>query len=225
MEYLENQKILYVDDEKYIRENAIDYLTLYCNHVYGAKDGLEAFELYNMIRPDIIITDIKMPNLNGLELVRKIRTNDKNTKIIIATAYLETDYLLESIELGLIKYLIKPITQDKLLPVLNSCLDDLVEKKSIFAIDQNHYYDIFNKVLFKNNQQIALTKKEIYSMELLIKNNSRAVTYEEFNSYVWSGEMTIDALRTVIRELRNKISKESITNVSGIGYKIQNHDN
>ncbi len=220
MNELKNLRILYIDDEKAIRDNAIEYLSFYCDEVYGAQDGLDGFEEYKRLKPDIIITDIKMPKLNGLEMVERIREKDSNTKIIIATAFLETSYLLQALELGLIKYLVKPITADKILPVLKSCVQNLKQNSSIFKIDEKFTFDIFNKTLFCNKEQITLTKKELLTLELLVTNSNRAVRYEEFNNYVWDSMMTEDALRAIIKELRKKISKNSIRNVSGIGYQI-----
>lgn len=221
MEKLKNIKILYIDDEDLIRSNAVEYLEFYCDNVYEAKDGLEGIEVYEKYKPDIIITDIKMPKLNGLEMVRQIRQKDKTTRIIVATAFLETSYLLEAIDLGLVKYLTKPITEDKLLPILKSCVLDVFEDKSIFFFENDISFDMLNKTLFKNEIQIMLTKKELMFLELLLKNNKRAVQYSELSNYVWNGNMSEDAIRSIVKELRKKISKQTIKNVSGIGYQVQ----
>ncbi|MFK2823731.1 response regulator transcription factor [Arcobacter sp. YIC-80] len=220
MEKLKNLKILYIDDEDFIRKNAVEYLEFYCDNVYEAKDGIEGIEVYKKTKPDIIITDIKMPKLNGLQMVEQIRVDDKTTKIIVATAFLETSYLLQAVELGLVKYLTKPITEDKLLPVLKVCVMDLIDNKSIFELGNDFIFDTLNKTLFKEKKQILLTKKELLFLELLIKNSKRAVTYNELSSYVWDGNMSEDAIRSVVKELRKKLSKKSIKNISGIGYQI-----
>ena len=220
MNDLKNLKILYIDDESLIRENAVEYLSFYCDNVYEADNGINGLETYEKFQPDIIISDIKMPKLNGIDMVKKIRQQDKKTKIILATAFLETSYLLEAIELGLVKYLIKPITANKLLPVIKSCIEDIVEDKSIFYLNNEFSFDILNKTLFHKNEQIILTKKELLFLELLIKNNKRAVKYSEFNSYVWQGEMTEDSMRSIVKDIRKKISKNIIRNLSGIGYQI-----
>jgi len=220
MNQLRNLKILYIDDEYYIRVNAVEYLKFYCNNVFEAKDGIAGLEAYNKYKPNIIITDIKMPKLNGIEMVKRIREKDKKTKIILATAFLETSYLLQAVELGLVKYLIKPITADKLLPVLKSCINNTIEDKSIYHLGNDFLFDILNTTLFHNKEPISLTKKEILFLELLVRNHKRAVKYDELNNYVWKGEMSEDAIRTVVKELRRKISKQTIKNISGIGYQI-----
>ncbi len=220
MKKLKNLKLLYIDDEDFIRENAVEYLNFYCDNVYEACDGEEGFSVYEQYKPDIIITDIKMPKLNGLELVKKIRQKDKETRIIIATAFLETSYLLQAVELGLVKYLIKPITEDKLLPILKSCCTDLICENSIFELGNKFRFDTLNQTLFLDSKQIELTRKELLFLEILIKNYQRAVKYDELNNHIWGGEMSDDALRSIVKEVRKKISKDVIKNISGIGYKI-----
>lgn len=217
---MKNLKILYIDDEEFIRKSAVMYLKFYYENVYEACNGIDGFKKYEEIKPDIIITDIKMPKLNGLDMVKKIREKDLKTKIIIATAFLETSYLLEAVELGLVKYLIKPITEDKLLPILDSCFESLVDDKSIFKLGGDFTFDILNETLFYENKKVSLTKTELELLVLLIQNQKRAVKYDEINNRVWNGEMSDDALRSSIRDLRRKTSKESIKNVSGIGYQI-----
>jgi len=220
MNKLKNLKVLYIDDEDNIRKSAVEYLSFYCDNIYQAEDGVSGLEAYEKHSPDIIITDIKMPKLNGIEMVKKIRQKDKKTKIIIATAFLETSYLLKAVELGLIKYLIKPITANKLLPVLKSCTEDIVEEKSVFKLGDDFIFDIFNKALFYKEELVFLAKKELMFLELMIKNHNRAVKYDEFDNYIWDGQMSEDAIRTVVKELRKKISKEAVKNLSGIGYQI-----
>lgn len=225
MNKLNDLKILYIDDEDFIRENAVEYLGFYCENVFQAKDGLEGYKIYKDIKPDIIITDINMPKLNGLEMIEKIRLEDKLTRIIVATAFLETSYLLKAVELGLVKYLVKPITEDKLLPILKSCIVDTKDEKSIFDLGEDFVFDLLNESLFFNENQISLTKKELLFLKLLIKNSNRAVKYEEFDTFIWNGMMSEDALRSVVKELRKKIFKTAIKNISGIGYQISVKDN
>ena len=221
MNMLKNIKILYVEDEENIRRNAIEYLQYYCDNVFEAKDGENGYQVYLDVKPDIIITDINMPKLNGLEMIQRIRKVDKTTKIIVATAFLEPEYLLIAVELGLIKYLVKPITEDKLLPVLRICSQDMKEKGNIFTISSTHSFDTLNKSLFKDNIQIELSKREMQFLDLLIKHHNRVVSYKEFDLAIWDGLMSEDAMRSVVRELRRKISKKSLKNISKMGYQIK----
>ena len=223
IEKLKTSSILYIDDEKEILNNAVEFLSFYCKSVYAAKDGYEGLELYKKHKPDIIITDINMPKLNGLKMIRKIREEDKDTKIIIITAFIETNYLMEAVELGLIKYLQKPVSQISLLPVLKLCMHELFDKKSSFEIEKDLVYDLFNQSLFLTKNQVLLTKKELMFLDLLVKNHKRVVKYEELNMFVWQGLMSEDAMRSLVKELRRKLSKTAVKNISGIGYQINEY--
>jgi two-component system, OmpR family, response regulator VanR len=214
--------ILYVDDDVEILENALEYLGRLCRRVLGAHNGLEAFRLYEMHKPDLIISDIKMPKLNGLELAKKIRINDQKTPIIIATAYTDTHFLLDAIELRLIKYLIKPITAEKLQQALLLVYQSLtLQSHNIKKLTQTAFYDTFNKILTRDQEIIKLTKNELLLLDLLVKNSPRTIQYREIETLIWQDEgMSIEALRTLMKSLRKKIDNECVENISGIGYKI-----
>lgn len=221
MESFKNLKILYVEDENFIRKNAVEYLGFYSDFVYEAVDGIDGYEKYLEIKPDIIICDIIMPKLDGLELIEKIRKSDKETKIIVATARLDTKFLLKAVELGLVKYITKPLEEKKLIDALNDAALLMNENDSnIIKLVNSISFDTFNKTVFQEETQINLTKKELMFLEICAKNKNRATSYEELENYVWEGYMTEDALRSVIKSLRKKLSKDVLVNISGIGYKL-----
>ena len=217
-----NIKILYVEDDEIARENGIEYLQNFFEQIYEASDAIKALQLYEKYQPDIIITDIQMPKLNGLEFVKRIRQKDKKTQIIIITAFCDKDYLLKAIELGLVKYLVKPVCEKEFEEALFLCVNSLQNNESnIIKLDENSYFDIFNKNLLINEEIIKLRTKEILFLELLIKNKNRYVSYEEIENYVWSNSvMTKDALKTLVKNLKSKIPKDLILNLSNSGYKI-----
>ena len=219
---LKNLTLLYVEDDYMIRQNAVEYLSRICNNVLEASNGLDALRIYQEHQPDIIISDIKMPKMNGLEMAKRIRKEDKKTPIIIATAHTETHYLLEAVELQLIKYIVKPITSAKLQEALSLSVDYLsVKIKNILIISQDNIYDTLNKTLVINNTIIKLTKNEQLLLDLLAKYHQRAVTYEEIENNIWTYEgMSMDSLRSLVRTLRKKLQGDFIDNVSGIGYKL-----
>ncbi len=221
MEDFKNTKILYVEDEDLIRKNGVEYLGFYSDFVYEAVDGLDGFNQYKKIKPDIIICDIIMPKMDGLQLIEKIRKEDKNTKIIVATARLDTEFLLKAVELGLVKYILKPIDEDKLIDAIQNAVDLMRENNSnIIKLVNSISFDSFNKTVFKDGTQIKLTKKELLFLETCLKNENRATSYQELENCVWDGYMSEDALRSLIKTLRKKLSKDCLENISGIGYKV-----
>ncbi|HIQ27020.1 MAG TPA: response regulator [Sulfurovum sp.] len=214
--------ILYVEDDDIIREQALIYLNKLCKKVWEAKDGLESLEVYEDYSPNIIISDIKMPRLDGLAMAKKIRQTDKHTPIILATAFTDTSYLLKAVELQLIKYLVKPITSAKLLDALNLAYDAIhQDDELIIEIGVDSIYDVLNKTLIINDNIIKLTKNETLLLGLLAKKKNKTVNYQEIENTIWIDDgMSMDTLRSLMRSLRNKLQDIHIENVSGIGYKL-----
>ncbi len=215
-------KILYVEDDDIARENGIEYLENYFENIYEASDALSALKLYEKVNPDIIITDIQMPKLNGLEFIKRIREKDKRTQVIVLTAYSDKDYLLSAIELQLVKYLTKPIKEKELEKALELCINSIEnDTLNIINLDKNCTFDLYNQTLFTNKEEVKLRRKELSLLLLLIKNKNRYVSYEEIENYVWDeSSMSKDALKTLIKNLKKKLPKDLILNLSGSGYKI-----
>ncbi|MCV6607538.1 MAG: response regulator [Campylobacterales bacterium] len=218
-----NITALYVEDDPVARENGIEYLESYFEKVYEASDGVEGLKLYQQYKPDIIITDIQMPKLNGLDFVKRIRQKDKTTKIIVISAFSDSSYLLQAIELGLIKYLIKPVKEEDFHEAIEICIESIKEDSSnIISLKEGFYYDTYNHTLVRDETIIKLRTKEIALMDLLIKHKNRFVTYQEIENFIWTDSvMTKDALKTLIKNLKSKLPKDSISNLTGTGYKIE----
>ncbi len=222
-EQYKNIKILYVEDELQIRENAVSYLRRLFNIVYEAKDAFEAMNIIKEKTPHIVITDIKMPKLSGLDMIRKIREYDKKTEFIVLTAFSDTKYLMDAIDLRLVKYLTKPIRHETFYPLILNCVKNIVEDKSNKKyISEICYFDMINDVIDNNSELINLTNYEIKFFKLLCKNSNRAVSYEEIQNAVWNDEyMSENAIRLLVRDLRKKLPINCIKNHSKIGYQIK----
>jgi len=214
--------LLYVEDETATRMVTKMFLEPYFTEIFEAQDGLEAFQIYKEEEPHIIITDIEMPHLNGLELCRKIRIDDKETPIIVTTAYTSVDYLLEAISLNLIKYLGKPLKEKEIMEALENSFE-LLESKypSVVQLSSELYYDTLNQSLFEKQNIITLSQYQSQLLNILIKNKNRIVTYSEIENEIWYDKvMTADSLRTLVRKTRKLVGKEVIENISKTGYKI-----
>jgi len=116
---LSNFSILYVEDDAAIRNGLTDFLKRRTKQLYTAEDGKVGLDLFIQHSPDIVITDIQMPVMDGLSMGREIKRLDKNTPIIVTTAFNETGFILNAIEIGIEKYVLKPLQRDKLLQALH----------------------------------------------------------------------------------------------------------
>lgn len=212
--------LLYIEDDDGVRSINARFLKRMFKNFYEACDGEEGFLLYQQYQPDIILTDIKMPKLDGLSLAKKIRLEDENVRIIISTAFSEQKYLLDAVELGLERYLIKPLNKRNLLPALEKAVQSIEKNKPIKQeLFKNFFYDKEAGLFFLGENVLALNKKELLFLRLLVENPSRIIGYDEIEHVVWEDEfMSLNSLRTTIGFLRKKLPCKCIKNISNMGY-------
>ncbi len=219
--------ILFIEDEEQVRRNYVRYLKRHYKNVYEASDGEEALEIYKDKKPDILIVDINIPKINGLEVLRKIRENDLRTRAIMLTAHTDTQYLLKATELNLTKYLIKPITRNGLKEALNLVNHEMTKfdiiSKKVIQLKENYLWSYENKELYFNNEIKDLTSQERKVLELFFNNIKKTVSYDNMIFHVWDDFEydKLDALKTTVKNLRKKLPKGLISNVYGIGYKLE----
>ena len=134
--------ILYVEDDEYIRENTKRPISYLCDKLIIAKDGKEGLELYNKYNPDLVVSDIKMPHMTGIEMCRAIKEVNPNQHFIFTTAHNEDSYFIEAIEMQVDGYILKPIDYDLLenkieniLEQINLRAENILQKEKI--IQQN----------------------------------------------------------------------------------------
>lgn len=187
---------------------------------HTAKNANEAYSLYQEHKPDLIISDIKMTGENGIELIKKIRKTDSKVRVIITSAHTDLEYMLEVVQLHLIQYIIKPITEEKLMEALSSFVNSYT-KHTLYILADNIFFDYSKSTLTNQAQEFQLTKKENSFLKILI-TKKRIITYEEIENQIWDDEfvMTQNALRLFIKNLRKKLPALAIKNVQGVGYLL-----
>ena len=220
---LKTKTILYVEDDLQLQENILSIFGNFFDNVLVASDGDEAYDIYleNQNIIDIIITDINMPNTNGIELCKHIREYQKNLPIVIISAYTNTDYLLDSIDLNILTYITKPFTTQKTLGLLDKFLE-FFELNKQKELGENIKLDYENSTVSIENTTIKLTKKEKIFLKLLSENQT--VTYDMMYEYIWDYEKapSADAIKSFIRKLKRKLSIELFKNQKGEGYYLIN---
>lgn len=223
MDSLKNLTVLYVEDDNEVRENIATSLAYFVKSVDSASNGDEAYEIYKKVSPDIIITDIDMPGMNGLELAARVRESDSFIPIVVTTAYTTEEFLLDAVSLHLERYLVKPVTLAKLKESLESCYEKLQEVNRItIRFSTGYTYNITSHIMEdENGEFVTLQNKEKLLLELLIKNVERVTYYSEMEDEVWEGEeLNRGSLKALILKLRKKLGKDSIVNESELGYRL-----
>ncbi len=228
---MENQaiKILVVDDEPDILEFIQYNLKKENYNVSTAQNGREAIEQAKLIRPNLIILDIMMPELDGVEVCRELRSMPEFSETIIAflTARNEDYSQIAGFEVGGDDYITKPIRPRVLLSRIKALLR---RRRSVDAADSGNIIKISDliidkeKVLVKRGEEeITLAKKEFELLGLLVSKPGKVFSREEIFNKIWGADVIVGN-RTIdvhIRKLREKIGDHYIKTIKGIGYKFE----
>ena len=224
-EKISDISILIAEDETQLLNSMVEYLELFFEKVYIAEDGLSAYRIYETQKPDIIITDINMPHLDGLSMIEKIRKKDLKTKIIITTAHSEKEKLMQAIELHLVKYLIKPIQSDELKELLLSLVNELRLKRDRIHLKEAFYWDKTKKKLFHEEDEIDLKPKEQKVLELFCSRANQSISAIDIYNYLYEDQperdFSSDAITSLMKRIRQKLPKETIKSAYGVGYILQ----
>jgi len=218
---LKSKTILYVEDDLDIQKSVSEVFSNFFENVLLASDGDEAYDIYleNQNSIDIIVTDINMPNTDGIELGKHIRKFRRDLPIVIISAYTNTEYLLESIDLNILTYITKPFTTQKTLTLLDKFLD-YFELNSHIVLAKNIELDYEKSILHIEGKHIELANKERVFFKLLAQNSM--VTYDIIYEYMWdySSPPSQNAVKSFMQKLKRKLPYELFHNRRGEGYYL-----
>ena len=221
-EILQKLTILIVEDENEIRKLMEEVMKSVFFEVYRAKNGDEGIKKFKKFAPDLIVTDIAMPIMDGLDMAKMINEISPTTPIIALSAFSDKEKLLKAIEVGVDKYILKPVDMDELLLAIENIARSKFKNMNIIKITDELQYNPASKQLLCNDQEILLTKKEFSFIALLINKMGNLVLLDEIKKNVWSDENVNDtAIRTFVKRVRDKIGQDVIKNIPGLGYKIE----
>lgn len=222
-------KILIVDDEPDIRE-LIEYnLKKEGYQVYTASNGLDGVAEAKRILPDLIILDIMMPKMDGIEACRILRTMNefKNTFMVFLTARSEEYSEIAGFNVGADDYIAKPIKPRALISRINAILrrnshseeSDVRSNLEIgdLVIDREAF------LVFRNGEKVVLAKKEFELLYLLASKPGKVFTREQILKSIWEDSVVVTN-RTIdvhIRKLREKLGENYVSTVKGVGYKFE----
>lgn len=224
---MENKrKILIVDDEQDIVEFLKYNIEKADYEVSTANDGEEAIKMVTSFSPDLILLDVMMPKMDGMEVCTRIREMENIDQPIIAflTSRAEDYSQIAGFNAGADDYIAKPVKPRVLISRIEALLRRKHTTKSTqIKASQNIYLDRERFILVTNEKEVQLPKKEFELLELLLSKPGKVFTRDEILTKVWGNE-TIVGERTIdvhIRKLREKIGDKYIRTIKGVGYTFK----
>ncbi len=219
-----NLKVLYVEDNENVRLQTAKVLSIYFENITLSKNAKEALKEFKNSDFDLIFTDIDMPEINGLEMIKQIRKKDDFIPIIVISAYDNTEYLLKTIEYGIDGYILKPFKFDTIQNTIKKAISKLHRLKRdshIIKLIDNYHWDREEVCLYKNNEAIKLTKKETILLKLLSSSTNAIYTSEEIENELFNDDYCDNKrVRSLISRLKNKLSSNLIISIYAHGYKL-----
>lgn len=227
-------KVLYVEDDMLVRSKTASLLKSFFDHVDTANDGSEGIEMYehfyhkNRIYYDIVISDIRMPNVDGIQMCKYILEFNPNQQIMITSAYDDSKYLIEFINMGVKKFLHKPFSTQSVIESLLSICSSLTQNSNsqLILLGEEHTWDTKEKILKHKEVIVKLSFNELVILDTLLSNPNKIFSaYDLFNSLKFDNleyDFSIDSVKSAIKRIRKKLPENLISNIYGQGYKINN---
>jgi len=220
MEWIE-ATLLIVEDDVFTCNTLSEYLKRRFRSVWSANSEEEAWTLYEKYKPDIVLSDIEMPEGNGLDFIKRIRTNDAKTRIYVLSGFPTQDYLLEAVKLHLEDFIRKPISTYKLNQFVEQCGAHFSASRKMLSHKEGISYSNRRKVLSIKEHEVHLTHMEINLLELLMEHEGEIVSYETIENEFYSDKtFNKDSLRTLLSRLRKKLGGCLIFSHPDVGYRL-----
>ena len=229
-------RVLLVEDEDLARKTLSFYLNTIFDEVVLAKDGAEGLLLINENFDkndnfDLVLTDLNMPNVNGMQMIDKILELIPNQRFIIVSAHKNEEDLLKLINLRVCGYFVKPLNIDNMMEMLQKAKEEVlkdkqpkeVKNKVLIPLNNSYTFDLTTNKLYYKNIIVKLSKKESEILDVLIKNLGEIISVDKFKELVWDDISINDSsFRTVMKRLKDKIKDDDfIISHKGYGYIIE----
>lgn len=218
---LKSKRILFVEDDFTTRLQMTHTLKMLFHKVYCAKDGEEAYNLYEDEQPDIILTDVRMPKKDGIKLTRQIRQIDYQIPIIMLTSFDDKNVLLNAANLAIDGYLIKPVEFMLLVEKLLQAIKRTHVTPNLITFNQNLIFNRDTKEFYYHNVIQTLGHKELELIEFLLENHHRTISKELIEAKLWNYEVQCNsAVKNLVLRVRKKLGNDIISVIRGVGYRI-----
>ena len=214
-------KILLLEDEVMLNESICEYLESEGHKVEAFFDGDKAFVKIKNTSYDLLILDINVPGIDGLELLESIHELKIHIPTIYISALVDIEDIPRAYDLGCNDYLKKPFHLKELALRLDKVKISNDTPRVHLRLSKNYSYDQEHSTLLFNQESQTLTKKQAQIIDILARNRGRIVDFDQFCEYVWQDIMVDNAtIRAEVNRLKKSLHEDMIINVRGIGYMI-----
>ena len=219
--------ILVVEDERALCETIVRSLRRLAYSVDFCHDGNKAIELLGVERYDLALLDLNLPGADGMTVLRTLRQNDRDTKVLILSARSEVADKVEGLDAGANDYLAKPFHLEELEARIRSLTRRQFTQNDVVLACGELSFDTKTRIAAAGGQELSLTRKEIGILEYLLLNQGRPVSQEELLDHVWDNSVDnfSNSIRVHISALRKKLRAalgfDPIRNRIGEGYVME----
>lgn len=218
-------KILLLEDEVMLKSAIEEYLEALNHEVMGFSNGKTALDSLKNSTYDLLVLDINVPRISGLELLKELNNLEIVTPTIFISANIDIEDISQAFDLGACDYLKKPFHLKELgIRIDRIKKDQEIKSTQRMLLSSKYYFSKDNNVLFYNQTPQTLTKKQLQILTLLCENIGIIVDFEKFRSFVWNNEPVDNAtIRAEISRFRKSLKEDFISNIKGVGYKIDKY--
>ena len=219
--------ILVVEDERALCETIVRSLRRLAYSVDFCHDGNKAIELLGVERYDLALLDLNLPGADGMTVLRTLRQNDRDTKVLILSARSEVADKVEGLDAGANDYLAKPFHLEELEARIRNLTRRQFTQNDVVLACGELSFDTKTRIAVAGGQELSLTRKEIGILEYLLLNQGRPVSQEELLDHVWDNSVDnfSNSIRVHISALRKKLRAalgfDPIRNRIGEGYVME----
>lgn len=214
-------KILLLEDEAMLSEAISEYLTSLGHRVTLNDDGSEALERLKTEAFDLLVLDINVPGIDGLELLEQLHLLKIRTPAIYISALVDIEGISRAYDLGCYDYLKKPFHLKELSLRIDKVTQSYAIPQSHLRLSKSYSYDAATSTLMCENVTQSLTKRQLQIIDLLARNRGRVVDFDQFRAYIWDEEYVDNAtIRAEVSRLKKSLKEDFIQNIRSLGYMI-----
>jgi DNA-binding response OmpR family regulator len=214
-------KILLLEDEQMLSEAIHEYLLALGHRVTLFFDGSEALDVLKQETFDLLILDINVPGIDGLDLLEQLHMLKIRPPAIYISALVDIEGISRAYDLGCYDYLKKPFHLKELALRIDKVIQNCATPQNHMRLSKSYGYDASTSTLVCDNVTQTLTKRQLQIIDLLARNRGRVVEFDQFRTYVWDEEYVDNAtIRAEVSRLKKSLKEDFIQNIRALGYMI-----